>query len=107
MINNKKDLTGPAIVAEQLQNWLPTDSPDIINATTQYIAQEWLHNRKASSTAVYSVYALARDLGATGDSEAAVIACALERLLEQQGCLELSFSAGTTNQRTTIRRIPH
>ena len=92
MINTEDGLLGPEIVARRLQSWQLSDSPDIINATIQYIAEEWLGNRKASSTAVYTVYAMFRDLGATGDVDAAVIACALEKLLEQHGSLDLSFT---------------
>jgi len=99
MKNNKESLIGPTIVARQLQNWPQSDSPDIINATTQYIAQEWLKNRRASSKAVYSVYVMSRDLSAKGDVEAAAIACALERLLVQHGFLEIRLTIGPTPKR--------
>lgn len=90
--NNNSELKGTATVARQLHRWLPSDGPDLITATKQYVAQEWLQDRQTSSHAVYSIYVVARDLGAKGDREAAVIACALESLLERQGCLALSFS---------------
>ena len=90
--NNNSELKGTATVARQIHRWLPSDSPDLITATKQYVADEWLHDRQASSQAVYSIYAVARDLGAKGDREAAVIACTLQVLLERQGCLAMSFS---------------
>ena len=99
MKNHNESLTGPAIVARQLQNWQQSDSPDIINAMTQYIAEEWLENRRASSKAVYSVYVMSRDLGAKGDLDAAAIAGALERLLVQHGYLELRFTIVPTPKR--------
>ena len=91
MITNNEGLTGPSEIARRLRIWNQLDSPDIINATVQYVAHEWSANREASANAVHSVYVVLRNLGATGDAEAAVIACALERLLEQHGCLRLSF----------------
>jgi hypothetical protein len=92
MKNNNNELRGTPWVARQLESWIPSDSPDLILATTQYVAKEWLDERETPSQAVYSIYAAARDLGARGDGEAAVIACALQALLEQQGCLAQSFS---------------
>jgi len=95
MITNNEGLVGSGEIAGRLRIWNKLDSPDIINATVQYVAHEWSANRAASPNAVHSVYAMLRNLGAAGDAEAAVIACALERLLEQHGFLRLSFDGGS------------
>ena len=83
MIRRNAGLIGPATIAEKLLNWHQSDSPDLIDATIQYITDEWVEYREASVAAVYSVYLKFRDLGATGNSDAAILATELDRLLEQ------------------------
>lgn len=104
-MNYKQEgLIGPAAVAKKLQNWQQTERPDLINATIDYIAQEWFDNRQARIAAVYSVYVKFRNLGAKGDSEAAVLAVELERLLARHGSLELRFKIPSTPMRRRTDR---
>jgi hypothetical protein len=88
MIRSNQGLTGPAHVAERLQKWHQSDCPDLIDATIQYVTEEWSEDREASVAAVYSVYVRFWNLGESGNIEAGKLASELASLLEQRRRVE-------------------